>query len=118
MPTRPALLAALAAALAATLACGPALSPDAERGKVDILRYGCGSCHTVDGIRIARGLVGPPLTGLRSRLYVAGMLRNSPPNLVRWIQNPKEVNPNTAMPALGVTQQDAADIAAYIYSIP
>lgn len=103
---------------AATVACQSNVNLDAERGKTDIVRYGCGSCHTVEGIRTARGLVGPPLTGLRSRMYIAGMLRNSPPNLVRWIHNPKEVNPLTAMPALGVSDQDAADIAAYIYSIP
>ncbi len=111
------LIAAIAAAFAC-IACQRPLSADAARGRIDILRYGCGSCHTVEGIRIARGLVGPPLTGLRSRMYIAGMLRNSPPNLVRWIHNPKDVNPNTAMPALGVSEQDAADIAAYIYSIP
>jgi cytochrome c2 len=90
---------------------------DEQRGRVAISRYGCGSCHTVKGIANARGLVGPPLSGIRNRSFVAGMLNNTPDNLQHWIENPKSVNPKTAMPNLGVTGQDAADIAAYLYTI-
>jgi cytochrome c2 len=108
-----------AAFLCVTLG-GCAAPPDArvDRGRAAIVRYGCGACHTVAGIPSARGLVGPPLSGLRERAYIAGMLSNSSDNLQRWIQNPKTVNPGTAMPALGLSARDAADIAAYIYSIP
>jgi cytochrome c2 len=91
---------------------------DAQRGAASISRYGCGSCHTIGGIAAAHGLVGPPLTGLRNRMYVAGMLPNTADNLMHWIRQPKLVNPKTAMPELGVSPSDAADIAAYIYSIP
>lgn len=104
--------------LAALSACSHPVPENAARGRTALLRYGCGSCHTVAEIPTARGLVGPPLSGLRDRMYIAGMLRNSPANLERWIHNPKEVNPQTAMPVLGVSDRDAADIAAYIYSIP
>jgi cytochrome c2 len=90
---------------------------DPARGSAAIFKYGCGSCHTIGGIANARGLVGPPLTGIRNRMYVAGMLPNTAENIVSWIRNPKEFNPKTAMPVLGVTQQDADDIAAYLYSI-
>ena len=90
---------------------------DPERGRAAIFKYGCGSCHTVGGIPEAHGLVGPPLTGIRSRLYVGGVLPNTPENMVRWIRNPKEVDEKTAMPALGVSPRDAADLAAYLYSI-
>ncbi len=118
--------AALSIALAAALLAGcrsnaPAAGVeggDPQRGMAAIVRFGCGTCHTVAGIRVARGLVGPPLTGLRDRSYIAGMLANTPDNLVHWIREPKDVNPKTAMPALGISAQDAADIAAYIYSIP
>jgi cytochrome c len=91
---------------------------DSQRGKAAIARYGCGSCHTIGGIRSAHGLVGPPLTGFRDRMYVAGILPNTPDGLIHWIREPKVVNPKTAMPQLGVTEQEATDIAAYIYSIP
>jgi len=89
---------------------------DPNRGSAAIFKYGCGSCHTIAGISNARGLVGPPLTGIGARMYVAGVLRNTPDNMVRWIQNPKGVDEKTAMPTLGVSQQDATDIAAYLYS--
>lgn len=88
-----------------------------SRGPAAIYKYGCGSCHTIGGIANARGLVGPPLTGLRNRTYVAGMLVNTPANLMHWIRQPKSVNPNTLMPELGVSSSDAMDIAAYLYSI-
>ncbi len=89
---------------------------DPQRGLAAISRYGCGSCHTIAGNRSAYGLVGPPLTGIGNRMYVAGVLANTPDNIVRWIRHPKQVNEKTVMPDLGVTQQDATDIAAYLYS--
>lgn len=89
---------------------------DAHRGAAAIYKYGCGSCHTIAGIANARGLVGPPLTGIGARMYVAGVLPNSPDNIERWIQDPKAVDEKTVMPKLGVSKQDAADIAAYLYS--
>lgn len=94
----------------------PIANGDPERGAAAIFRYGCGSCHTIARIPNARGLVGPPLTGLGARMYVAGMLQNNPENLIHWIRSPKSVNEKTAMPNLGVTQQDATDIAAYLYA--
>jgi cytochrome c2 len=90
---------------------------DPRRGAAAVSRYGCGSCHTIAGIPGAHGLVGPPLTGIGNRLYVAGVLRNTPDNLERWVQDPKAVNEKTVMPKLGVTQQDAIDLAAYLYSL-
>jgi cytochrome c len=109
---------ALALLLALALAgCGQRLSDDAARGASAVSRYGCGSCHTIGGIVDAHGAVGPPLTGLRNRMYVAGMVPNTQENLVHWIRFPKQINPGTAMPQLGVTERDASDIAAYIYSI-
>lgn len=119
MRSRPA--AALAVACLA-LAGGCSREPrpvphgDTARGAAALSRYGCGTCHTVTGLPDAHGLVGPPLTNIRDRLYVAGMLSNSPDHLVHWIRHPHEVNDRTAMPELGVTLQDATDIAAYLYA--
>jgi len=86
-------------------------------GAAAITRYGCGSCHTIRGISGANALVGPPLTGFASRSYVAGVLPNTPENVIRWIQDPKAVDDKTAMPKLGVNAKDATDIAAYLYQI-
>jgi cytochrome c len=89
---------------------------DPRRGEVAIRTYGCGSCHTIPGIRGANGQVGPPLAGIAERAYVGGVLTNTPQNLVRWIQNPPGIDAKTAMPNVGVTYQDAVDIAGYLYS--
>jgi cytochrome c1 len=48
---------------------------------------------------------------------IAGELPNSPDNLARWIQNPKSVEPGTAMPDLGLTTDQAQDVAAYLYTL-
>jgi putative membrane protein len=89
---------------------------NAARGRDVIQFYGCASCHTISGIPGAHGLVGPPLNGVATRLYIAGSLANTPENLVRWIRNPKTVNEKTAMPNLNVIVGDAHDIAAYLES--
>ena len=88
---------------------------DPERGRQAILRYGCGSCHVIPGIRSARGRVGPQLIDLRNQIYLAGVLPNTPENLVQWIQHPRQINPRTAMPELGVSQNEAEHIGAYLY---
>jgi cytochrome c len=90
---------------------------DPERGRVVIKKYGCNTCHTIAGVRGADGLVGPPLTGIAERMYIGGVARNTPPNMVAWIRNPKQFDSKTAMPNVGVTQRDAVDIASYLYTL-
>lgn len=88
-----------------------------ETGAGLIREFGCGSCHTVPGIRNARGMVGPPLMAFSKRTYIAGRLPNNPRNLVHWIREPQQVDAKTAMPHLGVSEQQARHIAAYLYSL-
>jgi cytochrome c len=88
---------------------------DALAGKAAIAKFGCGSCHVIPGVERARGLVGPPLTDFAWRAYIAGRSTNTPSNLEAWIRLPDSVEPGTAMPTLGVSQQEARDIAAYLY---
>jgi cytochrome c2 len=90
---------------------------DSQRGQQLIPQYGCGACHTIAGIEGAHGQVGPPLTGIADRAYIAGMLTNTPDNLVTWIMHPQQVVPGNAMPELGVSERDARDIAAYLYTL-
>jgi len=90
---------------------------DPRVGRVLIRDYGCGSCHTVPGVAGADARVGPPLTGLSQRMYIAGVLPNEPNNLVRWIVDPPAVDSLTAMPRVGVSEQEARDIAAYLYGM-
>lgn len=79
--------------------------------------YRCGACHMIPGIKDADGLVGPPLILFARRTYVGGEVPNTPPNLIRWIQDPKSIEPGTAMPTLGLDQQQARDVAAYLYTL-
>lgn len=90
---------------------------DPEVGRERIRQYGCGTCHTIPGVPGADAAVGPPLAGIASRMYLAGVLSNSPANLMRWIQDPPGVDSLTAMPDLGVTTPDARHIAAYLYTL-
>jgi cytochrome c1 len=90
---------------------------NSEHGRQLIASYGCGACHMIPGVRGARGRVGPPLLYFSERTMIAGELPNTPPNLTKWIQHPKSVEPKTAMPDLGVTQDEANDIAAYLYTL-
>ncbi len=89
----------------------------AERGQNVIADKNCGSCHTIPGISGARGVVGPPLMFFGRRTYIAGQLPNKPENLIRWIRSPQSVEPDTAMPNLGLTEQQARDVAAYLYQL-
>src|SRR5579872_422255 len=89
----------------------------AQRGENVILDKNCGSCHTIPGVSGAHGLVGPPLVFFGRRTFIAGQLPNNPTNLVRWIRAPQSVEADTAMPNLGLTEQQARDVAAYLYEL-
>ena len=90
---------------------------NAERGAALIQDYGCGSCHQIPGVANADGLVGPPLSNIGIRVYLAGMLRNTPDNMEFWLRHPQQVIPGNVMPDMGVTASDARDIAAYLYTL-
>jgi cytochrome c2 len=89
---------------------------DPEHGRTVLTSYGCSACHQIPGVPGAVALTAPPLIGISQRSYLAGMLQNTPENLMLWIQHPRQVNPHTAMPEQGVSNQDARDMAAYLYS--
>ncbi|HEY5007023.1 MAG TPA: c-type cytochrome [Caulobacteraceae bacterium] len=90
---------------------------DAARGAVTIDRTACGACHEIPGIANATGLVGPPLKHFARRTVIAGMLPNTPPNLVDWIRYPQSVAPGNAMPNEGLTDAQSRDVAAYLYTL-
>jgi|SRR5690349_10744511 len=88
-----------------------------SRGRAALARYGCGACHTVPGVDNATGLVGPPLSNIADRMILAGQLPNTPDNMILWIRQPQQVESNTMMPNLQVTERDARDMAAYLYTL-
>ena len=90
---------------------------DAQRGASAIARYGCTGCHAIPGVTGHASNVGPPLDGIAKRTYVGGVLANTPDNMVHWLRDPQGADPGTAMPNVGVTEADAKDIAAYLYTL-
>lgn len=90
---------------------------DPERGRGLMATYGCGACHVIPGVENARGQVGPPLVRFGERHFIAGTVLNTPEELVAWIVNPQGIEPGTVMPNLGVTADDAIDMAAYLFTL-
>lgn len=90
---------------------------NARQGEILIESHDCGSCHIIPGVRGARGLVGPPLILFGRRTYIAGQLPNTPENLVRWVGAPHSVEPQTAMPDVGLSEQESRDVAAFLYTL-
>lgn len=90
---------------------------DSTRGRDLIAAVGCGVCHTIPGISGAGGIVGPPLTTFARRTYIAGVIPNEPAALVTWVRNAPSLVPQTAMPNLPISHDDARHIAAYLYTL-
>jgi hypothetical protein len=88
-----------------------------ERGRLMIARIGCGVCHEIPGIRGARGIVGPSLARFGPRALIGGVVPNRPEQLVRWVRDAPSLAPNTGMPSLPISEDEARDVAAYLYSL-
>jgi cytochrome c1 len=90
---------------------------DPRRGREQIRERGCGTCHTIPGVPGATSLVGPPLDKLARRAYLAGTLPNTPSNLRTWITHPQQVKPGNAMPDVGLADDEARNITAFLYTL-
>ena len=93
------------------------VAADPKRGKAAMGQYACSTCHEIPGVAGANAPVGPPLTEMASRQFIAGVLPNTPQNMIRWLRAPQKIDPLTAMPNLGVTERDARDMTAYLYTL-
>lgn len=83
-----------------------------------MLANGCAGCHTITGVPGASGKVGPALdSSLSGKVYIGGNLPNTPANMIDWLRFARQIQPRTAMPSTGISEQDARDIAAYLYAL-
>jgi cytochrome c oxidase subunit II len=84
-----------------------------------IVQKGCVGCHTIPGIPLATGTIGPNLGGVASRNRIAGgaVPNNGPQDLKAWIMDPPALKPGTIMPNLGLTDQEATNIVAYLETL-
>lgn len=94
----------------------PPVSPE-ERGRKALTQYACNACHRIPGVTGSDVSVGPSLAEFANRQLVAGAVSNSSEQLIRWIKNPQSIDPLTTMPNMGVTDQDARDIAIYLHTL-
>lgn len=90
---------------------------DPRRGQEAMARHGCVACHVIPGIAGPDSNVGPPLTRMARRAYIGGVVPNQPTDMVRWLMDPPRIDPRTAMPNLGISEAEARDIAAYLYTL-
>jgi cytochrome c oxidase subunit 2 len=85
----------------------------AEEGRA-VFEQSCIACHATDG---ATKSPYPNLAGLGDRQAIAGILKNTPENLKKWITNPEEVKEGSQMPAateLGLSDQDVDALVEYL----
>lgn len=104
-------------AVACTERAAPPVAGDPAQGARAIQNRGCGACHSIPGVRGARGRVGPDLDGFARRTFIAGELPNTPDNVATWISHPHSIRPKTAMPELDIENAEARDITAFLYTL-
>lgn len=90
---------------------------DADNGLAVIQRVGCASCHVIPGIRWPRGRAGPSLDRFADSPMIGGRFPNQPDVLVDWLIDAPSMAPATAMPPMPLTESEARDVAAYLYSL-
>jgi len=102
---------------------------DAKKGQELFQGKGaCVACHKVGG---TGGEVGPPLDGIAARPQIVSaqgtanvaahctncILTNTPENLWRWIKDPQKIKPGTAMAPGPLSNEEIADVVAYLQTL-
>lgn len=90
---------------------------DATAGRQALQQFLCTTCHAIPGVPGAYHHVGPSLAGIAARPFIAGVLPNTHENMRRWLMSPTTIKPGTAMPDLGIGEQDARDITAFLQTL-
>jgi cytochrome c oxidase subunit 2 len=109
---------------------------DVERGRAKYSSSACIACHKINGNPMSVGVTGPDLTHVGSRLTIgAGLFPNDTRHMALWIKNARKMKPLqfSSMPTLGMgeydpilkttvsvgglTDQEIADIVAYLQAL-
>jgi cytochrome c oxidase subunit 2 len=110
-------------AWAAQLRAAPAPQGDqAARGAQLFNQYACGSCHLIAGTTHqgstdpeSGSIAAPPLTNFATRQTIsAGVVPNTPENLIAYLRDPQAVKPGVLMPNFRLTDDEIAALAAYL----
>lgn len=98
----------------------PASDPEGElavAGKKAFMNSVCISCHTVRGTQ-AGGIVGPDLTHVGSRRTIAaGIMKNTPENMARWLRHPQQVKPGNLMKIPDLDDETVRRLVAYLQTL-
>jgi len=111
------LVAALAGCERTTLERHPMPGASAARGQALIGEVGCASCHAIPGVKWPKGRVGPSLKGFADAGLIAGRFPNEPAALALWVRNAQALAPGSGMPPMPLTEPEARDVAAYLYTL-
>lgn len=88
-----------------------------KRGQQIFLTSICTQCHTIQGT-IANGRVGPNLTHIASRPYLAaGSLTNTREHLENWVTDPQKIKPGIRMPMNNYSPEDLHALIEYLQSL-
>ncbi len=85
----------------------PPVPGNAANGEKLVKTLGCLGCHTGAGKNAAD--FGPELTGMGSKTSAAW--------IYTWVKNPKHISPETRMPDLRLSDEEASDITSYLISL-
>ncbi|MBA3349846.1 MAG: cytochrome c oxidase subunit II [Actinobacteria bacterium] len=78
----------------------------------------CASCHAIEGLDGALGVIGPNLTHLQSRTtFAAGLFKTNEANLRAWIADPPARKPGSQMPDVGLTEGQIDSLVAYLETL-
>ncbi len=61
--------------------------------------------------------MGPPLDGFADRALIAGRFPNQPETLARFVRDAPSLSPQTGMPPMPLTEEEARHVAAYLYTL-
>lgn len=90
---------------------------DPRRGKAAFVNHACGACHAIRNVQPAEGQTAPALDGVAARAFIAGNLPNDPQHMTAWVHHPQALQPGAGMPEMGLTEAEARDVAAYLYTL-
>ena len=71
---------------------------EAKIGRLALQRQSCRGCRVIPGVVGSQRFVGPPLGGFARRSHIAGMLPQTPENVVAWLRASQHIEPGSLMP--------------------
>jgi cytochrome c oxidase subunit II len=93
------------------------VTDEQKTGRQIVVGKACASCHTVRGTS-ASGVLGPDLTQVASRNYIAaGLLPTTRGSIAAWVADPQTIKPGNNMPMVPLTGDELRAVSAYLASL-